>query len=165
MKIGIGSIVAAVCLATCITAGFAIGATDTNAASKTPTLGTPDESVVLPDSAKKDAEAAFAKGYTYYIWPAEQGPLKRGDSQMLFIPFLYIAKSTPVPYTVACTVLGDFQVLKPEGLTYRSKGKGAGMHLDFMKTLRGTGKAVIHLVDFETGGKQISNDITVDVEL
>mgnify|MGYP003588140229 CR=1 FL=1 len=165
MKTGIGSIVAAVCFATSITAGFAIGASDTNAASKTPTLGTPDESVVLPDSAKKEAEVTFAKGFSYFIWPVEQEPIKRGDSNVLLIPFFYIANSIPVPYTCACTVLGDFQVLKPDGITYSARGRGLAMHIDFMMALHGKGKAVVHLVDFETTGKQISNDMTIDVEL
>jgi len=148
------------------------GGTNTNAVSKVPKLRQPDESIVLPDSAKKESEEAFAKGYTYFIWPAKEGPFKV-DSGLLSIPFFCIAKDKAQPYAAACQVFtmdfgspktdAGFQVMKLDGMTYSSRGKGEVLYIDVARNHLGRGSATVHLVDFETTTKQISNDMTVRI--
>lgn len=146
-----------------------------NSASDGPTLAAPDDTVVLPENAKADAEKAFAAGYAYYVWPGEAGPIKRGDSNVLLVPFRYVANGAPVPYqTVLILVAAKqgsrdreeiTQTVRPKGKTYSAKGSGVVIHLDFFKALSGKGTARIYLVDDATGTKQISNEFTVEVEL
>jgi len=146
------------------------------AAEEKPTLTEPDKSVVLPENLKKDAEACFAKGYTYFIWPAATGPFRRGDSIIVTVPFNYIAKGKPEPYKIAFTILakkegtekldGRTQILTSRKYTYSSAGKSDAFHLDALKQFSsGKASATIHLLDYSTGQKQVSNMFTVDIEL
>ena len=142
---------------------------------KMPAAKDGEEPVVLPEKYKAEAEKAFAQGYTYFIWPAEPGPFQRGDSQVLVVPFLYVAKSKPVPFLPVLGVIITPQdggepyvkegILKGEKPpAYGPSGKGGVICLDFFKALSGKGKGSIRLLDYETGKNQISNVITVDVE-
>jgi hypothetical protein len=153
-----------------------------------PKFTEPDQSVVLPDSVKKDAEDAFARGYVYFIWPVGPGPFmsvwkgsEKDKVKTISIPFYYIANSNPVPYKTSCKVmftddLNEMQMIMNEGgLTYGSKGKGMALFWDLVGSFSiqrrdllnpmsaTTGKAKVQLMDFETGERPISNEITVDV--
>jgi peptidoglycan hydrolase-like protein with peptidoglycan-binding domain len=140
-----------------------------------PTLVPPDETLVLPEGAQADADRAFAAGYTYYVWPTEIGPIKRGDSTVLRVPFAYVANGTPVPYQTVLRLVATNQddgskveithTVRSERLTYSSKGKGEAMHIDLLKELSGSGSTKVYLVDYDTGRKQISNEFTIDIEL
>lgn len=158
-------------IAVCLTVWMPIG----RAAETQPTYQEPDKTVTLPAALKKDAEACYASGYKFFIWPTNAGPFRRSGDIILTVPINYIAKDKPEPYRIAFTILaekegsnqlaGNRQVLTSRKYTYSSAGKTDAFHLDaFKQFTSGKASAKICLVDL-SGQKQISNELTVDVEL
>jgi hypothetical protein len=138
-------------------------------------LRDPDKSVVLPDNLRDEAEACFAKGYTYFVWLSEAGPFRRDKSGLLVIPFNYVSKHKPEQYDTAITVITQkvgkdrfeslTQRITPPKYFYSSAGKGAAMIIDIEKTLSGKGSAKVKL--FGTGKRkkiQISNEFSAEIE-
>jgi len=70
-----------------------------------------DGQVLLPEEYEAEAEKAFAKGYTYFIWPAEKGIVncqgKPGDFwRVLTVPFYFVADDYQgVPFDIAIEVI------------------------------------------------------------
>jgi len=132
--------------------------------------GRPAEIAGVPPEYQQQARNTFAKGYTFFIWSAEPGPFKRGDSQILIVPFRYVTQRRPRPYKTAFGIVlpGHIEtlILKGQGpAAVRRSGEGAAMHLDFNRSYSGKGKAIIHLLDYGAkDNKQVSNEFTVDVE-
>lgn len=145
-----------------------------------PERSEPDQSVVLPDSSKKDAADVFAKGNVYYIWPDGTGPFKSvsraskdGKKENIIpIPFAYIANGEPVAYQMSCNVElsrnAVMRMVQKETKNYSSKGKDIVEFWDALGFLHTQGVergvAKVQLMDYATGKKPISNEITVDVE-
>jgi hypothetical protein len=162
-------------IAFCVTAGTP----DVRAADDKPALTEPDKSVVLPANLKKEAEECFAKGYTYFVWPATPGPFRQGSFILMTIPFNYIAKGKPEKYLAITTVKarlpgGAVQTHEHcdfSDTSYSSAGKGEGIINNSTKTLSGKGTATIKLLSYdklfgdEKVRKQISNEITVQIEM
>ncbi len=141
--------------------------------------------VVLPEQYKAEAEKAFAKGYSYFIWPAETGVNKcQGKTGELFrvliVPFYFVARDDRgVPFAIATSViLKDKTTGKPisrqiVGSSGRSgpRGKGEAVYPTVSPTegavlIEGDTVAIIYLVrksGTNPGHGQISNSMAVPV--